>query len=311
MSERVVVACGGRSMEREISMQSGQRAVRSLQTLGYRVDQVDPDASFVNGLLADPPAFVFVAMHGRGGEDGTLQDLLEILEIPYTGSDIHASARCLDKHSFKEMLSAEGLSTPAWHSFNKEAFAEFGATDTLPTLGEQIGYPMVIKPAREGSSLGLTVIRSEDEFPAAVVGSFSYDDRVLIEEYVEGRELAISILGSTHNPLVLPIVEITTSEPYYTFTAHYELGAAELRVAELSENLEAQVRSVAQRAYVAAGCRDLARVDIRLDEASVPQILEINTIPGLTETGPTPFAADAAGLSFDELIERVISRVSQ
>jgi len=311
MSDRVVVACGGRSMEREISMRSGQRAARSLQTLGYEVAQVDPDASFVKGLLADPPKFVFVAMHGRGGEDGTLQDLLEILEIPYTGSDIHASARCLDKHSFKEMLSAEGLATPIWHSFNRAAFAEFGATDTVSSLSEQIGYPMVIKPAREGSSLGLEVIHSEGEFPAAVVGSFSYDDRVLIEEYVDGRELAISILGSTHSPLVLPIVEITTTEPYYTFPAHYELGVAELQVAKLSEELEAQVRSVAQRAYVAAGCRDLARVDIRLDKSDVPQILEINTIPGLTETGPTPFAADAAGISFDGLIERVVSRVSR
>ncbi len=311
MSERVVVARGGRSMERDISMQSGQRAARSLEALGYRVDQVDPDASFVKGLLADRPAFVFVAMHGRGGEDGTIQDLLEILDIPYTGSDVHASARCLNKHSFKEMLNAEGLATPAWHSFNKAAFAEFGATDTLHTLSDQIGYPMVIKPAREGSSLGLKVIHSENEFPAAVVSSFSYDDRVVIEEYVEGRELAVSILGSTHTPLVLPIIEITTNEPFYTFAAHYELGVAELRVAELSEDLEVQIRSAAQRAYVAAGCRDLARVDIRLDEANVPQILEINTIPGLTETGPTPFASEAADLSFDELIERVVSRVSQ
>lgn len=310
MSTRVLVARGGRSLERAISVQSGQRAARSLEALGYRVDQVDPDASFVKGLLADRPAFVFVAMHGRGGEDGTLQDLLEILEIPYTGSDIHASARCLDKHSFKEMLNAEGLATPSWHSFNRAAFAEFGATDTLYTLGEQIGYPMVVKPAREGSSLGLKVIHSESEFPAAVVGSFSYDDRVIIEEYVEGRELAVSILGSTDNPLVLPIVEITTSEPFYTFAAHYEPGVAKLQVAELSEDLEARIRSVAQRAYVAAGCRDLARVDIRLDQAGVPQILEINTVPGLTQTGPTPFAADAAGLTFDELIERIVSRVA-
>ncbi|MGB7587755.1 MAG: D-alanine--D-alanine ligase [Solirubrobacterales bacterium] len=308
MSDRVIVANGGRSMEREISLRSGRRAAGALEAIGFEVETVDPDHRFVRYLMERVPAFVFVAMHGRGGEDGTLQDLLEILEIPYTGSDVHASARCLDKHAFKEMLRTEDLMTPPWHSFNREAFTQFGAGETLPALTSQLGFPLVVKPAREGSSLGIKVVQSSDEFVTAVLGAFNYDDRVVIERFVTGRELAVTVLGSADDPQVLPIVEILTDEPYYTFTAHYETGAATLKIADLGPDELEQVQTAAQRAYTLADCRDLARVDIILD-SSGPQILEINTVPGLTETGPTPFAADAAGLEFNDLIAELIRRV--
>jgi len=296
-------------MERAISLRSGRRASSALEELGFEVDVVDPDHRFVRHTIEQRPAFVFVAMHGRGGEDGTLQDILEILGVPYTGSDVHASARCLDKHAFKQMLSGAGLATPSWHSFNREAFSQFGAGETLPALTEQLGFPLVVKPAREGSSLGIKVVPSPDEFLAAIVGAFNYDDRVLIERFVEGRELAVTVLGPAEKPRALPVVEIVTTEPYYTFTAHYETGAATLRVAELSDAELERVQKAAQDAYSLAGCRDLARVDIILDDSG-PQILEINTVPGLTETGPTPFAADAAGLEFSDLITAIISRVT-
>lgn len=308
MSDLVLVANGGRSMEREISLRSGRRAAAALEELGFEVETVDPDQRFVHYAMERRPDFVFVAMHGRGGEDGTLQDLLEILDIPYTGSDVHASARCLDKHAFKEMLRSEGLLTPPWHSFNRDAFTQFGAGETLPALTSQLGFPLVVKPAREGSSLGIKVVRSSDEFVTAVLGAFNYDDRVVIERFIAGRELAVTVLGSAEEPRVLPIVEIRTDEPYYTFTAHYETGAATLQVAELSDAEREAVESAARSAYTLAGCRDLARVDIILDAAG-PQILEINTVPGLVETGPTPFAADAAGMSFDDLIAAMVERV--
>lgn len=308
MSEKVLVANGGRSMEREISLRSGRRAAEALVDLGFEVETVDPDQRFVRYATRQRPDFVFVAMHGRGGEDGTLQDLLEILDIPYTGSDVHASARCLDKHAFKEMLRGEGLLTPPWHSFNRDAFTQFGAGETLPALTGTLGFPLVVKPAREGSSLGIKVVRSSDEFVTAVLGAFNYDDRVVIERFVAGRELAVTVLGPAEQPRVLPLVEISTDEPYYTFTAHYETGAATLRVAELSDSEREAVETAASTAYALAGCRDLARVDIILDAAG-PQILEINTIPGLVETGPTPFAADAAGMSFDDLVAAMVERV--
>ncbi len=310
MGDRVTVVNGGRSMERAISLRSGRRAATALEDLGFEVAVVDPDHHFVRHMMEHRPAFVFVAMHGRGGEDGTLQDILEILGVPYTGSDVHASARCLDKHAFKQALSAAGLATPAWHSFNREAFSQFGAGETLPALTEQLGFPLVVKPAREGSSLGIKVVHRPDEFLAAIVGAFNYDDRVLIEEFVKGRELAVTVIGPAEHPRALPLVEIVTAEPYYTFTAHYETGAATLRVAELDEDELARVQKAAEDAYSLAGCRDLARVDIILDSAG-PQILEINTVPGLTETGPTPFAADAGGLDFNELIAAIIRRVGE
>jgi len=309
VSGHVVVACGGRSLEREISLSSGRRVARALRQLGLDATEVDPDSSFVAKMRHERADFVFVAMHGRGGEDGTLQDLLEILEVPYTGSDVHASARCLDKHSFKELLSRNGLPTPPWHSFNRAAFADFGAAETLPALTSQLGFPLVIKPAREGSSMGIKFVHSSDEFIPAVVGSLNYDDRVIIERYVAGRELAITVLGPPSDPRPLPLVEIETDEPFYTFTAHYETGAARLKEANLDAPVAEAVTDAAVRAYAAAGCRDMARVDVILDAGGAPQILEINTIPGLTETGPTPFAANLAGMDFNDFIATIISRM--
>ncbi len=310
MAGTVVVACGGRSLEREVSTRSGRRAAGSLRNLGFEVEMVDPDHGFVERVRGLSPSFVFVALHGRGGEDGTLQDLLEILEIPYTGSGVHASARCLDKHSFKELLAREHLPTPAWHSFNSSAFAAFGAADTLSELIDQLGLPLVVKPSREGSSMGIKFVRDRAEFGQAVLGALSYDDRVVIEQFVEGRELAVTVLGPAAEPEPLPIVEITTDEPFYTFRAHYEPGKAVLSIPELDTATEQRVSAAAVAAYSAADCRDFGRVDLILDAAGVPQILEINTIPGLTETGPTRFAAQAAGLSFDELIARIVDRVT-
>ena len=310
MAGRVVVASGGRSLEREISLRSGRRATDALQSLGYEAIAIDPDHGFVAEIKRLRPEFVFVAMHGRGGEDGTLQDLLQILGVPYTGSDVHASARCLDKHAFKELMVGLGLATPVWHSFNRDAFAAFGAADTLPELISQLGFPLVVKPAREGSSLGIKFVNSSEEFSQAVVGALSYDDRVVIEHHVNGRELAATVLGSPEEPEVLPVIEIKTEEPFYTFRAHYDPGAAEMEVADLDDATREAVENAARQAYSAAGCRDFARVDIILDRENHPQILEINTIPGLTETGPTRFAAEAAGLDFPALVERVVARAA-
>lgn len=168
----------------------------------------------------------------------------------------------------------------------------------------------MLKPAREGSSLGIKFVQTPGEFGQAIVGALNYDERVLIERFVAGRELAVTVLGPTDAPEPLPIVEIQTDEPYYTFRAHYDAGVATMGEAELDEPLRRRVEEVAVRAYRVAGCRDLARVDILLDEEGTPQILEINTIPGLTETGPARYAAEAAGLNFTALIERVVSRVA-
>lgn len=306
---KALVAYGGRSLEREVSARSGQQAAKALRQLGHAVELIDVGADFVDVVQRAEPDFVFIALHGVGGEDGTVQDLLEILQVPYTGSDALASALCLDKHTFKSVCELRGVPTPPWHSFTKQAFADYGAGKTLDALWQQFDGRAVVKPARQGSSFGLSVVQERAQLGGAVLGAMSYDDRVLLERYVPGRELAVTVLGSADQPEPLPVVEIVmASEEYYSFQAHYEIGQSEVRLAGLPAAVDEQVRAIAAEAYSAAGCRDFARVDIRL-EGDEPWVLEINTIPGLTETGPTPLAAEHAGLTFAQLIERISARV--
>jgi D-alanine-D-alanine ligase len=308
-----IVAMGGRSLEREISLRSGHRVERALRTLGYSVQALDVDGEFVDRLLADPPRFVFIAMHGRGGEDGTLQDLLETLAVPYTGSDPLASALCMDKMLFKRMLRLHDIPTPAFHSFNETAFRELGGARTFPKLLAELRLPAVVKPVAQGSAIGIKFVTSAEQLPSAILGAFGYGDRVLVEERAIGRELAVTVLdapGGEDAPRALPIVELFTPESFYSYEAHYTIGQLRMEVpAELSDDVRARVESVALESYRLMGCRDFARVDMILDEREVPQVLEINTIPGLTETGITTAAAEAAGLSFAELVEAIVARV--
>jgi D-alanine-D-alanine ligase len=309
-----LVAMGGRSLEREISLRSGHRVERALRTLGYTVHALDVDGDFVERVIERRPRFVFVAMHGRGGEDGTLQDLLETLAVPYTGSDPLASALCMDKMLFKRMLRLHGIPTPAFHSFNETAFRELGGAHTFPKLLEELRLPAVVKPVAQGSAIGIKFVTSAAQLPSAILGAFGYGDRVLIEERVVGRELAVTVLDSTDpgaGPRALPIVELFTPESFYSYEAHYTIGQLRMEVpAELTEEVRARVEAVALQSYTLMGCRDFARVDLILDEHSVPQVLEINTIPGLTETGITTAAAEAAGMTFAELVGAIVARVT-
>jgi D-alanine-D-alanine ligase len=305
-----IVAMGGRSLEREISLRSGHRVERALRTLGYSVHALDVDGDFIDRVLAEQPRFVFVAMHGRGGEDGTLQDLLETLGIAYTGSDPLASALCMDKMLFKRMLRLHGIPTPAFHSFNETAFRELGGARTFPRLLEELRLPAVVKPVAQGSAIGIKFVTAASQLPSAILGAFGYGDRVLVEERIVGRELAVTVLDSGEGPRALPIVELFTPESFYSYEAHYTIGQLRMEVpAELSPAVRARVEEAALRSYTLMGCRDFARVDIILDGDEVPQVLEINTIPGLTETGITTAAAEAAGMSFPELVAAIVARV--
>jgi D-alanine-D-alanine ligase len=310
---QAIVAMGGRSLEREISLRSGHRVERALRTLGYSVQALDVDGDFIDRVLAERPQFVFVAMHGRGGEDGTLQDLLETLAVPYTGSDPLASALCMDKMLFKRLLSLHGIPTPAFHSFNETAFRELGGARTFPKLLEELSLPAVVKPVAQGSAIGIKFVTSAEQLPSAILGAFGYGDRVLVEERVLGRELAVTVLdspGSEDGPRALPVVELFTPESFYSYEAHYTIGQLRMEVpAQLPDEVRARVERVALESYALMGCRDFARVDLILDEHEAPQVLEINTIPGLTETGITTAAAEAAGMSFAELVEAIVARV--
>jgi D-alanine-D-alanine ligase len=309
-----IVAMGGRSLEREISLRSGHRVERALRALGYPVHALDVDEHFIDRLLEQQPRFVFVAMHGRGGEDGTLQDLLETLAVPYTGSDPLASALCMDKMLFKRMLRLHGIATPAFHSFNETAFRELGGARTFPRLLEELKLPAVVKPVAQGSAIGIKFVTSAEQLPSAILGAFGYGDRVLVEERIVGRELAVTVLDSPDSAggaRALPIVELFTPESFYSYEAHYTIGQLRMEVpADLSEEARMRVERAALDSYGLMGCRDFARVDLILDEQDVPQVLEINTIPGLTETGITTAAAEAAGMTFGELVAAIVERVA-
>jgi D-alanine-D-alanine ligase len=307
----VTVAKGGRSFERMISLTGARRVEESLRRGGFDVHGVEVDHTVVERIKELSPAFVFVACHGRGGEDGTLQELLDMVGVRYTGSNAMASAICMDKALTKRLLSRAGIPTPAFHVLSSEAFRSLGAGAVLPDLVAELGLPVVVKPVGEGSSLGIKFVAAAEELTTAVLNALAYDDRILVERQVTGRELAVTVVGPSDAPEVLPIVELKPKNGFYSYEAHYSIGDAELHApAELEAGLRERVEKVARSAYTTLGCRDFARVDLILDDDGEPQVLELNTIPGLTETGPTPFAADAGGWTFDRLVARVSERAA-
>jgi D-alanine-D-alanine ligase len=307
---RVVVLKGGRSLERQVSLASGARVEDALERLGHEVAPIDVGIDLVTRLQEARPEVAFVALHGRGGEDGTVQELLEVLEIPYTGSGVHACVRCADKVLAKHALREGGLPTPDWVLLGEIALHELGAGEALPGIEARLGFPLVVKPVSQGSSLGVKFARSAAELPTALVAALSYGTRVLLERYVEGRELAVSLLaGADGAPaLALPIVEAVPKGPeFYDFAARYDIGRTEFVCpAALDATVAARVHEIALAAWELMGCRGFARVDMILG-ADGPMVLEVNPIPGLTETSLFPQAADAAGIGFDEVVQRVLA----
>ncbi len=301
---KVAVLKGGRSLERGVSLRSGARVEDALERLGHDVLALEADANLVERLNRERPDVAFVAMHGPGGEDGTAQELLEILGIPFTGPGVAACARCIDKVLAKHELRGAGVPTPDWFAFNETAFRELGAADALGALEERLGFPLVVKPSRGGSSLGIKFAENWFDVPEALVSAFSYDDRVLLERFVDGRELAVSVVGDE----ALPVVEAIPQEgDAYDFEARYEIGRTSfICPAELSTKEARAVTEAALAAYEALGCSGFSRVDLIL-AAGGPQVLEVNAIPGLTDTSLLPQAAEAAGMSFEQLVEKILA----
>jgi D-alanine-D-alanine ligase len=300
---KVAVLKGGKSLERGVSLRSGARVEDALKRLGHETVPVDAGADLVGRLLEEEPEVAFVALHGRGGEDGTAQELLEMLGITFTGPGVGACTLCMDKGLAKHTLRASGVPTPDWLALREVALRELGAGEALGELEQRLGFPLVVKPSRGGSALGVKFAADPAEVPAALVSAFSYDDRVLLERFVDGRELAVSILGGE----ALPIVEaIPTGGDRYDFEARYEIGRTRFECpADLEAERAAAVTGAALEAYEALGCAGFSRVDLILAEDG-PQVLEVNAIPGLTDTSLLPQAAEAAGQSFEDLVERIL-----
>jgi D-alanine-D-alanine ligase len=305
---RVAVLKGGRSLEREVSLRSGANVEASLRRMGHEVVPVDADQRLVRTLRAERPDVAFVAMHGRGGEDGTVQELLEILEIPYTGSGVRACERSMDKVLAKSLFAEAGVPTPASWAFSEDAFRELGAADALGDIRDRLGLPLVVKPAKQGSALGIAVAHEPGEIPRALMAALSYDDRVVLERYVPGREIAVSVIG-TDDPEALPAVEaIPRGRDFYDFEARYTPGITDfVAPAPLEDGQAEEAARLALECYRVLGLRGFGRADMILDADGAFWVLEVNAIPGLTDMSLMPKAAEAAGMDFDTLIARVLS----
>jgi D-alanine-D-alanine ligase len=302
---RVAVLKGGRSLERQVSLKSGARVQDALERLGHDVVAIDVGSDLVERLELEQPELAFVALHGRDGEDGTVQELLDAMGIPYTGSGVSACIRTADKVLAKHAMRDRGIPTPDFFAFNETAFKELGAARALPAIERRLSFPIVVKPAGQGSALGIKFARTAADVPSALVAAFSYDRKVLLERHVPGRDLAVSIIEQAETPVPLPIVEaVPNEEDFYDFESRYEIGRTTFVCpAELPDGVAERASALALEVFTLLGCSGFARVDMMLDaDGSELFVLEADTIPGLTETSLLPQAADVAGISFDELV---------
>ncbi|HEY2767527.1 MAG TPA: D-alanine--D-alanine ligase [Solirubrobacteraceae bacterium] len=309
----VAVLKGGASLERTVSLRSGERAQRALTALGHDVVAIDAGPELLGELLEHRPQAAFVTLHGHDGEDGTVQGLLEAIGVPYTGSGPAACVRCTDKALAKYLMREAGIPTPDFRAFKESAIRELGVAAALPVIGRELGFPMVVKPASQGSALGVKFVHSSDELPRAIVGALSYDRKVVLERYVKGRDLAVSVLdsadGGASNPVAMPVIEaIPREQDFYAYESRYEIGMTTFVCpAELPAETTARAQELALATFELLGCHGVARVDMMLDgDSGELAVLETNVVPGLTETSLLPMAAEVAGIDLDALVARIL-----
>lgn len=302
---KVAVLKGGASLERQVSLRSGARVAEALRGHGHDVIEIDVDQGLVLNLREAQPDAAFIALHGRGGEDGTIQELLEMVGIPYTGCGVLGSTLTMDKSLTKLLLQKQGLPTPQFVSFGESAFKSLGASDALDQVQSLLGFPVVVKPARQGSALGVNFAADKSELPPAILSAFSYDESLLIEQFVKGREIAVSVLDGEALPAVEAIVR---GGDFFDFESRYEIGNTDyVCPAELETALAQRLAAIAVETFQLLDCHGFARVDFMVPDEGEPQVLEVNSIPGLTQTSLMPMAAEAAGIEFDELAERLLA----
>jgi len=296
-SAKVAVVMGGSSSEREISIQTGSGVMRALQSLGYDARSLDFDAGFIDAVRALQPDVVFNALHGPGGEDGQVQALLDYAGIAYTGSGVEAAAIAMDKHLTKKLIAAEGLPTAAWDLFDLSG-------GTLPLLPGSLDLPLVIKPRYEGSSSGVSIVKTHEQWTNAMLTSAKLFPAVLAEEYIEGREFTCGVLGEE----ALPVIEIVANrDEFYTYDAKYAPGGSTHVVpAQIDPDLAARLQMLALSVHRLIGLRDYSRTDFIVSREGRPQILEVNTLPGLTPTSLLPDACKSVGISYEALVERLV-----
>lgn len=299
MGKKIAVVMGGISHEKEVSVRTGTGVASALKELGHTVAPLIVADDAVTQIQAAKPDVVFIALHGRFGEDGTIQGALEMLHIPYTGSNVCASAVAMNKLMTKQMARMVGVTTPAEEVFDtaKSVVTDFVARHILK-------YPVIVKPNREGSTVGMSIVNDDVALTQALQAAAVLDSTVLVEEFVEGTEITVGILcGETLTPL-----EIVPKSGFYDYTSKYTKGATDyICPARISDAIAAKVQDATKRVYEVLGCRGVARADYIIDKNGTPYFLEINTIPGMTETSLIPKAAAHKGINYGEVCERVLA----
>jgi D-alanine-D-alanine ligase len=308
----VMVLAGGLSYERDVSLRSGRRILDALRGAGLTADMRDADVSLLPALQEDPPDAVVIALHGATGEDGSLRGVLDLCGVPYVGCDARASRLAWDKPSAKSMLREAGIPTPDWVALPHDRFSELGAVAVLDRIVDRLGLPLMVKPAQGGSGLGAAVVREDTDLPPAMVGCFAYDSTALVEKFVPGMDVAVSIVDLGAGPTALPAVEIVAQDGVYDSAARYTAGLTTWHTpARLSPEVSARVAETALAAHKALGLRDLSRVDLIVPSDGAPQVLGINVSPGMTETSLLPLAVQAAGMDLGQILVQLVERAVQ
>lgn len=296
---------GGMSEEREVSLRSGKAVLDALLTLDYEAQAIDFNSSTIKDIIDYQPDLVFIALHGKYGEDGTVQGLLESLQIPYTGSGVAASAICIDKVLSKRIFSSEGIPNAAFRIIQSHDLDDPAAL--RQQLIANIGLPMVVKAATQGSSIGTYIIKDENEILTAINQAFKYSREVLAEKFIDGQELTVALIGN-NEPQVLPLIEITSANEFYDYESKYTQGMCDHIIpARIGEESQAEIISISKKVYKLMGCKGFARIDFMLDKNGKPYVLEVNTVPGMTAMSLVPDAARAAGINFTNLIEIIVN----
>jgi D-alanine-D-alanine ligase len=295
-SLKVAVVMGGPSAEREVSIESGTCVMRALTALGHEARSLDFDGRFVDAIREIKPDVVFNALHGRGGEDGTIQGVLEWMGIPYTGSGVAACALAMDKHLTKKLLAAEGLPTPPWDMFDLTG-------GTLPLLPGSLNLPLVAKPRSSGSSAGVSIVKTHEAWTKAMIDAAERTPEILAEEFVPGREFSCGVLGEE----ALPVVEIVSSDEFYSYDAKYKPGGSRhLIPAPIDHDLTSRLQTLALSVHRLVGLRDYSRTDFIVTDHGRPTILEVNALPGMTTQSLLPDEAQHAGISYEALVDRLL-----
>jgi len=290
MIRKVGVLYGGVSAEREVSLHTGAAVIKAVRKLGYECIAIDVNESFLHNLDIPEMDVAFIALHGRMGEDGTIQSVLQLKGIPFCGSGVPASAIAINKKFSKYVFAATNTPTADYEILNS------------PASLKRLTFPVIIKPINEGSSIGMAIVRDSASFEEAVREALKYDAEVLVEKFIDGREFTVAML----NGEPLPVIEILPKREFYDYTAKYTKGLTDFEVpAKIDSALSARLKEVAVKTFNALGCADFGRVDIIVRDGEL-FVLEINTIPGMTETSLLPKAAAAAGISFEEMIDRIV-----